>query len=68
MDQHWLTPRDIAAEFGVSTDTVLRLIHERHLRAQVLKVQGRRTFRVRAADWAAFRARHVFDAQRDDWE
>ena len=68
MDPHWLTPRDIAAEIGVSTDTVLRLIHERHLRAQVLEVQGRRTYRVRPADWASFRERHVFDSQHDDWE
>ena len=65
----WLTTVEVAAELGLSPDTVRRLIHERRLRASAIDVgRGRVTLRVRRSDLDAFRQAYVKDTQNDDWE
>jgi len=64
----WLHTTEVAAELGVSPETVRRLIRIRVLRASVLLVNGRRTFRVLRSELERFKAAHVRDSVTDDWE
>lgn len=64
----WMHTSEVAEELGVSVDTVRRLIGARRLRARVLLISGRPTFRVRRSDFEAFFSAHVRDSIRDDWE
>lgn len=59
MDEHkdWLTPEDIAGRCGMTADWVRRQIAAGRLAATVWVAggHGRRTYRVAAKDWVAFR-------------
>lgn len=64
----WMHTTEIADELGVSPETVRRLIRARRLRATVLLVGGRPTFRVRRSDFERFRRTFTRDSTVDDWE
>lgn len=64
----WLHTTEVAEELGVSPETVRRFVRMRVLRATVLLVGGRRTFRIDRADLERFKAAHVRDSVTDDWE
>ena len=64
----FLTVAEIADLLGVSSETVRRHIRERRLRATVLTTGHRVTYRIRPADYEAFRRDFVRDSFRDDWE
>lgn len=71
MDPEWLTTTDIARDLGVTAEAVRQWIRERRLRATVINAGStgtRAVFRIRPTDYAAFRAAHVRDSLRDDWE
>jgi excisionase family DNA binding protein len=70
MDVHdrWMHTTEIAAELGVSPETVRRLIRSRKLRATVLVVGGRPTFRILHSDYERFRRTFAKDSTIDDWE
>lgn len=58
----YLTPQAVADHFGVSTMTVLRLIHEGRLKAVHLR---ERTFRVRIDELKRFEAANEFPVYAD---
>ena len=64
----FLTVAEIAELVGMSSETVRRYIRERRLRASVLTTGQRVTYRIRLADYEAFRDEFVRDSFRDDWE
>ena len=64
----WMRTTDVAPELGVAADTVRRFIRTRRLRASVIVVNGRPTFRIRRRDFEGFRRSYVKDSISDDWE
>lgn len=64
----WLHTTEVADELGVSPETVRRFIRMRVLRASVLFINGRRTFRVLRSELDRFKVAHVMDSVTDDWE
>ncbi len=66
--KRWYSTQEVAAELGVSAETVRKFIHERRLAARVILGGKRPMFRVSADALADFRRRWVRDSVRDDWE
>jgi excisionase family DNA binding protein len=64
----WMHTTEVADELGVSPETIRRLIRARRLRATVLVVGGRRTFRILYSDFERFRRTFTRDSIVDDWE
>lgn len=64
----WLTTTAVADELGLSPESVRRLIRMRRLRASVLQVNDRRTFRILRSELERFKAVHLKDSLTDDWE
>jgi excisionase family DNA binding protein len=66
--ERWMHTTEVADELGVSPETVRRLIRSRRLRATVLVVGGRPTFRILYSDFERFRRTFTRDSTEDDWE
>ena len=64
----WLSTERAAASVGMSAEWVREQIRTQKLPATVYLTGGRRTFRIRADDWAAFLRRYSRRTDQDDWE
>lgn len=67
-DDDWMRTTDVAAELGVTSESVRRFIREQRLRATAIVSGGRTTFRIRRRDFEVFRQVYVKDTTKDDWE
>ena len=58
-----MTTAEAAASIGVSTWWIRQRIEGGLLRATAISTGGHKLYRIRADDWAAFRARYTADAR-----